>query len=130
MTKDEKEKIAFLRQEGLGYKRIASKLNVSPEAVKSYCRRNGLTGVASKAAISLCRNCGKALPVSKPGRQRKFCCDQCRRQWWKEHPQLINRAAYYTLTCAHCGKTFVTYGHESQKYCSHACYIAHRFSRE
>ena len=45
MTDMEKEKIRYLRGEGLGYKAIASRLALSENTVKSFCRRNGLSGI-------------------------------------------------------------------------------------
>lgn len=130
MTWDEKEKIAYLRGEGYGYKAIAGKLSLPLNTVKSYCRRNHLAGIAEKKEpAKTCRHCGKPLPKSRTGRKRKFCSDQCRHLWWKEHPQLVDRSAYYPSFCAHCGKEFAAYGHQGQKYCSHACYIAERFRK-
>ncbi|MCI8790782.1 MAG: RNA polymerase subunit sigma-70, partial [Lachnospiraceae bacterium] len=40
MTDAEKEKIRFLRMEGLGYGAVAERLGLSENTVKSYCRRN------------------------------------------------------------------------------------------
>ena len=127
MTDMQKEKIRYLRCEGLGYKAIASRLDVSENTVKGFCRREGLNGDISHL-ISVCRHCGGALKQStKP---KKFCSDKCRRAWWKEHPFLSERRAYYSLTCAHCGKAFESYGNKNRKYCDHACYIAARFGKE
>lgn len=39
-----KQKIIDLRNEGVGYKRIADQLNVPLNTVKSFCRSKGLTG--------------------------------------------------------------------------------------
>ena len=39
-----KQKIIDLRNEGVGYKRIATQLDVSINSVKSFCRSKGLTG--------------------------------------------------------------------------------------
>lgn len=48
MTDAQKENIRYLRGEGLGYRAIAARLGISENTVKSFCRRNDLTGVASK----------------------------------------------------------------------------------
>ena len=129
MTQSEREKITYLRGEGFGYKAIASRLGLPLDTVKSFCRRNGLTGIAQKKPAGICRYCGESLSMPRTGRKRKFCSDRCRNLWWKEHPQLVSRSAYYSYVCAHCGNEFVTYAHKEQKYCSHACYIAARFSK-
>ena len=127
MTDAEKEKIRFWRMEGLGYGAIAARLGLSDNTVKSFCRRNRLTGVAAKVEVTACRHCGQPL-ADVPGRKgRKFCSEPCRRAWWKAHPELVDRKAFYLMTCAHCGKEFRSYGNKGRKYCSHACYIAARF---
>ena len=48
MTDAQKEQVRYLRCEGLGYGAIATRLGISENTVKSFCRRNNLTGVASK----------------------------------------------------------------------------------
>lgn len=127
MTDAEKEKIRFFRMEGLGYGAIAARLGLSENTVKSFCRRNHLTGVAAKEAVTACRHCGQSL-AELPGRKgRKFCSEACRRAWWKTHPELVDRKAFYLMTCAHCGEEFKSYGNQKRRYCSHACYIAARF---
>ena len=127
MTDAQKEKIRFWRMEGLGYGTIAARLGLSDNTVKSFCRRNHLTGVAAKEPLILCRQCGQPLAQLPKRKERKFCCEACRRAWWKAHPELVNRKAFYLLTCAHCGKEFKSYGNKGRKYCSHVCYIAERF---
>lgn len=127
MTDAEKEKIRFWRMEGLGYGAIAARLGLSDNTVKSFCRCNHLTGVAAREAVTACRHCGKPL-AEVPGRKgRKFCSEACRRAWWKAHPELVDRKAFYLMDCAYCGKEFRSYGNRGRKYCSHACYIAARF---
>lgn len=129
MTEAQKEQVRFLRCEGLGYGAIAARLDISENTVKSFCRRNHLTGVASKEPVLVCRNCGGPLPQKPKRKQRKFCSEACRRAWWKQHPELIHKAAFYPATCAHCGREFQSYGNKNRKYCSHACYIAARFKK-
>ncbi len=62
MTDAQKEQVRYLRCEGLGYGAIATRLGISENTVKSFCRRNNLTGVASKEPVVVCRNCGRPLP--------------------------------------------------------------------
>ena len=130
MTDKEKERIRFWRMEGLGYGGIADRLGISENTVKSFCRRNNLTGAAAVEASMACRQCGQPLALV-PGRKgRKFCTEACRRAWWQAHPELVERKAFYKMACARCGREFVSYGNKSRKYCSHACYIAERFGEE
>lgn len=129
MTDTEKEKIRFLRMEGLGYGAVAARLGLSENTVKSFCRRNHLTGAVAKEASMACRHCGQPLAES-PGRKgRKYCSEACRRAWWKAHPELVDRKAFYLMACARCGKEFESYGNKGRKYCSHGCYIAARFGK-
>ena len=127
MTEKEKIKVRYFRTEGLSYGAIANKLEIPVNTIKSFCRRNGLTGIASKEPITLCYQCNKRLERKDGRKPQKFCSEECRRAWWKAHPELITRKAYYSITCAYCGEEFRSYGNRKRKYCCHACYIAARF---
>lgn len=129
----QKEQIKNLRREGLSYAEIARQVNVSRDAVISFCRRNGLQeikkpiSVVENDAADVCRECGKPLVQADGMKRRVFCSKECRTKWWKEHPNRLNRKAVYQFTCPHCGKPFSAYGNSKRKYCSHACYISDRF---
>ena len=130
MTDKEKKRMCFLRSEGFGYGTIAKKLGISENTVKSFCMRNGLTGVASKPVITACRYCGKELTQEegRPIRARKFCSEECRRAWWKAHPELLCNKVSDIRICNYCGKKFKVYaGNRGRKYCCHHCYIMARF---
>lgn len=127
MTEKQKLQIRYYRQEGYGYTAIAHKLGISINTVKTHCRRSGLTGIASKKQYTFCCHCDKMLDEATKKTGQRFCSEQCRRAWWKEHPELVIRKAYYSMTCAHCGEVFRSYGNKNRKYCCHACYIAARF---
>ena len=77
--------------------------------------------------ITECDNCGVAIQQNAGRKPQRFCCSECRNQWWNEHPDQVNRKAYYEITCRHCGKIITVYGNKHRKYCSHECYIADRF---
>lgn len=128
MTTYEMEKIKTMRQQGLGYGKIGQILGISNSAVRSFCRRNGLTGDAPQNTV-LCQHCGKTIPVIPKRKPRKFCSDACRTAWWNNHPGSVNRKAVYNFTCACCGEHFTAYGNRNRKYCSHSCYIADRYQR-
>ena len=124
-----KAQVRSLREAGMSLGKIAVQLGLNANTVKSWCRRNNImpasvgTPVVDATRLVGCLNCGGVLV----GRQSRFCCQSCRRAWWKTHPELINRKAFYTFTCAHCAKPFSAYGDAKRKYCTHACYIQHRF---
>ena len=48
MTNEQKLMIEAYRRNGVGYKQIAKELGLSPNSVKSYCRRNNLSNEALK----------------------------------------------------------------------------------
>ena len=75
MTEEQKAQARRLRAEGFGYSRIAAILGVPDNTVKSYCRRQGLTGSMGfeqrdAAQEHFYLQCG--LPVRQnPGRKEK-----------------------------------------------------------
>lgn len=121
-----------LRQTGKSLSLIAIELGLNVNTVKSWCRRNNIKpsatngGPASMDRVATCLECTNPLV----GRQTRFCSDPCRRAWWKAHPDQIQRAAYYAFACVYCGQRFKAYGNSNRKYCSHACYIRHRFATQ
>lgn len=129
----QKEQIKNLRGEGLSYAEIARQVNVSRDAVISFCRRNGLQEIKKPISVvendtaDVCRECRKPLVQVDGMKRRVFCSKECRTKWWKEHPDRLNRKAVYQFICPHCGKPFSAYGNSKRKYCSHVCYISDRF---
>ena len=63
-------------------------------------------------------------------KKRRFCCPECRVQWWNSNQDKVNRKAIYSFICPNCGNEFTSYGNAGRKYCSHECYIADRFHHE
>jgi predicted transcriptional regulator len=137
MTLEQKETVFQMRDQGLSYAEIASALKISRNTVKSFCRRSSPT--LEKTALdnkqdmhenhSRCKQCGTLLIThGHRGKPRLFCCDACRRTWWKENnSDTPNRKAYYRLICMGCKQEFKSYGNKARKYCGHACYIRNRF---
>lgn len=135
MTEGQKTQIANLRGEGYGYVRIAQALGISENTVKSFCRRKKLTGKAASQTMSamtkdgnyFCLCCGKEVAQTPGRKEKKFCSDRCRNKWWNSHLDRVKRKANYEFICPQCRKPFTAYGNAKRKYCSHECYIAHRF---
>ena len=136
MTEEQKTQIANLRGEGYGYVRIAQALGISENTVKSFCRRKKLAGrtVASQAMPAAVRDgnhfclcCGNEVAQTPGRKEKKFCSDRCRNKWWNSHLDRVKRKANYEFICPQCRKPFTAYGNAKRKYCSHECYIAHRF---
>lgn len=138
MTGEQKETIQKMREQGEGYARIADTVRVSVNTVKSFCRRNNLLSRnASDATMSneatnndICKHCGKKLIQREKGKPKQFCDDACRFEWWSANRDQLKRKAMYHLTCACCGAPFDSYGNSGRKYCSHGCYIKHRYLKE
>lgn len=127
MTNEQKLLLISLRNEGLGYKRIAGRLGISENTVKSFCRRNTWTVPTETADESICKCCGKPIEQNPKRKEKKFCSDKCRMKWWNSHLDRVERKAIYEYTCPGCGKKFSVYGDAKRKYCSHECYVTHRF---
>ena len=129
MTDKQKEQIKALRQRGMGYIRVAQALGISENTIKSFCRRNKLTGEVKqeKLAAHFCFYCGATVTQTPHRKEKKFCSNTCRMKWWNAHFDKLNKKTMYPYICPHCGKGFEVYGNSHRKYCSHACYIADRF---
>ena len=126
MTNEERTQIAELQRQGYGYKKIATITGLPQNTVKSYCSRHPVQKNDFVESDGLCRNCKKPLEQTPHKRQKKFCSAVCRMAWWNNHPELVQRKAYYTVTCAHCGKRFDSYGNAHRRFCSRACYAEYR----
>ena len=128
MTDSTKTAIIKMRENGDSYQSIATALNIPESTVKSFCRRNNLNSAQPQPNLpinSLCENCGAPITQHPHRKRKRFCSDSCRLSWWNKHPDLIKHSSVNTHTCAHCGKSFTAYA--DRKYCSHECYILHRF---
>lgn len=112
--------IQSLRYLGYGYKKIAAILGLPENSVKSFCRRNPLD---KEQRFCVC--CGKAIENVPHKREKKFCSDKCRFEWWNSHPELVNRKTMYDYTCKQCGKQFQSYN-TKRKYCSRTCFAIAR----
>ena len=141
MTEFQAEQIGNLRRQGVGYRSIGTIVGLSRDIVRNYCKSRGLDGYANDLTVNMqermsqgkaCWCCGREIRQPHTGRRRKFCTEKCRRDWWAAHPEAgkHSETASYHLTCAYCGKAFISYGNKTRKYCSHHCYIRDRFWRE
>lgn len=147
MTSEEKQKIIDMKASGKSANAISKELSISLNTVKSFLRRNKHKMIVetiekpvdniivlseerkSELPISngKCLNCGKDIIQNDKIKKRKFCSDDCKKEWWKHHTDCLNKKAIYEIKCEGCNKTFKAYGNKNRKYCSHDCYIASRF---
>ena len=119
MTLEEKSKIYQLKKEGYGYKKIANELGLSVSSVQSFLKRNPM----DIDLLGTCKRCGMTIQSIKGKKRKQFCSDRCRWDWWNSHIKEVNKKAFYTLTCKHCGKEFTAYGNQKRVYCCHDCYV-------
>lgn len=88
MTAEQKAEIITLRSGGITFSDIAEQLGLSINTVKSFYRRCG--NAPEKAAASYCKCCGKAIVQPSGAREKKFCSDKCRMEWWNAHREDVN----------------------------------------
>ena len=96
MQNTQNERIEQLRRENYSYCFIGNALNLSPNTVKSICRRMHFEALgprktkAEKEKTVLCKNCHK--PLEQDGRRdRLFCSESCRMEWWKNNRRIIEK---------------------------------------
>ena len=111
MTDQEKLSIIALRNAGLTYQAIADETGISLGSIKMFFMRG--------SPVPLCEQCHKPLRQDLVRKNRRFCSDVCRVQWWTEHPKRTS-----CCTCKHCGKQF--YSRKPRTYCSRSCFYADR----
>jgi hypothetical protein len=126
MNKVQKEKVRELRVRGNSYADIGVATGLPVGTIKAYCSRNDIK-LNLPEQKGACECCGKALIQQVHAPAKRFCSFECRNSWWHDNrdKRLRNGAAH---VCAHCKKQYPSYDSES-KYCSHPCYIAHRFGK-
>ena len=136
MKTSDKNMIVQMRRDGVSMAEIADKLGLPRNTVKSFCRRNGLTGdaetvpaltITDRQEQKACLCCGKPV-VQYPGRkEKKFCSDKCRLRFWNGSLGATQLNGMMAYRCPVCGKQFFAYPGRNRKYCSHDCYVSARF---
>lgn len=100
MTDNQKAQIIKLRVAGNGYGKIAQTLGISLNTVKSFCRRNDISGNTANEPSAIltgettfCENCGRTIQQIAKQKKKRFCCDKCRNTWWNSHLDRVKRKA-------------------------------------
>ena len=141
MTYEQARQIKKLRANGMGYRTIASMLDLSRDTVRNYCRSAGIDGRLAEDEKQLkirmsdgraCAFCGSEIVQAKTGRPRRFCSEACRRSFWRTHRNELKKkeSAIYTMECPYCHQIFEVYGNKARKYCCHEHYILDRFGKK
>lgn len=108
-----KEQIIELRNQGLSYREISKRLGISRSTIFSICKK------ANEEQHQCCKNCNILLKQSSGHRQKVFCSDKCRKEFWRK-----NRSNYTInnySTCLTCGNEFLYHDSRIRKYCSLNC---------
>ena len=74
MKAEIRDRIIQMNSQGVGYRTIASDLNVSIGSVRNVLKE--------KSDISSCRFCNKKLNFVEGKKRKVFCNDSCRYQYW------------------------------------------------
>lgn len=135
MTDLQKQQINEMRVNGSSYADISAALSLPIGTIKAYISRKPAVKAVDPVVphdmpempTGCCKRCGHPL-INTPGhRQKTFCSSVCQKKYWQEHKEMLRHSSFITTTCPNCGKTFSDYAGHKRKYCSHACYITHRY---
>lgn len=127
MTNEQKRAITELRLHGESHAAIAGALGVSTSAVKSFCSRNAVNLDATHNPSSgRCKQCGADVTCVPGHRAKLFCSETCRQKWWRSHKGEVTITRNVSV-CEHCGASYKNGGNAERRFCSHTCYIEHRF---
>lgn len=129
MDRADKERVKSMRRRGMGYAAIASALGLTKSQVSGFCRRAQIAKGDEAEVEGVCPECGSPIDERRGCKPCRFCSDECRQAWWNSHPEMVRRRAIYEFTCAGCGEAFTAYGNSNRRYCSHPCYIRHRYGK-
>lgn len=130
MTPNQKRRIYELREKGYSFAQVAAEMDMLLSTVKSFCQRHPFVPEPLVIPEPLftpgltCKQCGKPMVQREKIKKKQFCSYSCRMAWWKAHPELIKRKAFYDMTCTRCGQSFQSYGNQKRKYCGRACSAA------
>lgn len=133
MTDLQKQQITQMRKQGRTYSEISDSLSIAVGTIKAFCSRKVPKAPAFAPVVQAtttegyCKRCGQPL-INTPGhRQKTFCSSVCQRKYWQENKEMLRHDSFVTITCPACGKQFSDYAGHHRKYCSHSCYITHRY---
>lgn len=91
--------IEQLRSENYTYASIGKTLGMSPNTVKSICRKHGfmpravpmknVNNAMTLERLPLCKFCGKAMDNPWNRRNKEFCSDRCRYSWHNRERRIL-----------------------------------------
>ena len=127
MTKEQKQSIFELREQGLPFSQIAEAVGICRSTVKSFHRREVIRRAEEeRRKRESCQFCGKRLEQKPKQKRRYYCDDNCRYAFWNRQRADPNCGTCSHI-CAYCGKAFSCFPSDRRKYCSRACYANARW---
>ena len=93
-TEEKMEQVLLLRKSGMSNRKIAEYTGVSYEKVRYQCKKDDCDSIPVDEELpekikmrEVCAFCGKpiAKEAGRRGRNKRFCCEKCRRTYWKIH---------------------------------------------
>lgn len=129
MNEIDKQKIRKLRIQGYGYLRISEQLQISPNTIRSFCKKENIDGyikageqLKGKENLTLCKQCNKKFYQIAGRKKKVFCSDACCKVYWSLHKDKQRRIVPQIYQCLICGKDYYEYPSRERKYCSRECY--------
>jgi len=125
MNIQQKSRVRQLRIAGKSYVHISIETHLPIGTIKAFCSRNDIKEYQD--SIQYCACCGVILVRTPKHRTKRFCSDECRYRWWgSNRDKQIKKGN--VCVCSQCGAEYSSYRNTS-RFCSHPCYIAHRFGK-
>ena len=103
-------------KKGLGRNEISRRLNISKTTVLRILNKE------EPVETVRCEECGKEFIPNKFSPNQRFCCDHCRRLYWRKKYKKLGQDKKILLTCHNCGRLFYA-DRKTVKYCSRLCYL-------
>ena len=124
MDEIQRQKIRKLRSQGYGYLRISSLLEISPNTIRSFCKKENIAGyiktgeqLRGKDNLQVCKQCGKKFYQIAGRKNKTFCSDSCCKVYWTLHKDKQRRLIPQKYNCIICNKEYFEYFHILQYTC-------------
>ena len=107
----------FIRVSSISLRRYLKKTDVKEVTVDETPKP---VVIKDEDQIGTCKQCGQPFILNKRGVKSSFCSSRCRIAYYRKQQSC-------EMTCAYCGKTFMTHRKKTAKYCSPECFYQDRF---
>ena len=111
MDEIQRQKIRKLRSQGYGYLRISTLLEISPNTIRSFCKKENIAGyinsgeqLRGKDNLQVCKQCGKKFYQIAGRKNKTFCSDSCCKVYWTLHKDKQRRLVPQKYNCIVCNK--------------------------